>query len=312
MNMKKTDTGLRAGLLAKKKLKGKASRRSFLKGLVGVAAAAVVGNPAESQAFSFESFFQKHYKNLTPDDKKRIFERLEAETKSKYGVDVHITDPQPIPGVKFVYGLNLTKCNGNRLCVAACQKENNTDRSFGYIKVLEMDKGNFNLEKGNRYYDGQVPKEGKFYLPVQCNQCESPPCTRACPIKATWKQEDGIVVIDYNWCIGCRYCQAACPYEARHFNFHAPEVPAEEINPNQAYLSNRIRMRGVVEKCPFFPHRTRNGRYPACLEACPTGARKFGNILDPNSEVYYILKHKNIFVLKEDLNTIPQFFYYFG
>ena len=174
-----------------------------------------------------------------------------------------------------------------------------------------MDRGSFNLEKGNRYYEGTVPKKDKFYLPVQCNQCDHPPCTSACPVEATWKEKDGIVVIDYNWCIGCRYCQAACPYEARYFNFHKPQVPQDEINPDQSYLSNRIRPRGVVEKCTFCLHRTRKGKYPACLEACPTGARKFGNILDPESEVSYVIKNKSVFVLKEELNTIPQVFYYF-
>lgn len=291
----------------------KISRRKFLKGVMATAAAATVASETKvSEAFSFDEYFQKHYSELTPEKKQKIFARIEAETKEKYGVEVKVGDPQPIKGVKFVYGLNLNKCNGNRLCVAACQKENNLDRSIAYIKVIEMERGTLDLEKGDHYYEGEVPKAGKFYLPVQCNQCEHAPCTRACPIDATWKQEDGIVVVDYNWCIGCRYCQAACPYEARHYNFHTPEIPAEEINPNQAYLSNRIRPRGVVEKCTYCLHRTRVGLYPACLEACPTGARKFGNILDPESEVFYILKHKNIFVLKEELNTVPQFFYYFG
>lgn len=311
--MKKSDIGLRAGLLVSRKLKEKSSRRTFLKGLAATAAAATVGTKSEAaEAFSFSEYFQKHYQELTPEDKQKIFARIEAQTKEKYGVDVKVNDPQPLPGVKFVFGLNLNKCNGNRLCVIACQKENNTDRSMAYIRVIEIDKGTLNLENGDPYYEGEVPKPGKFYLPVQCHQCEHPPCTRACPIEATWKQEDGIVVVDYNWCIGCRYCQAACPYEARHYNFHTPEIKPEEINPDQSYLSNRIRPRGVVEKCTFCLHRTRVGKYPACLEACPTGARKFGNVLDPNSEVYYILKHKNIFVLKEDLNTVPQFFYYFG
>lgn len=174
-----------------------------------------------------------------------------------------------------------------------------------------MNRGTMNLEKGTRYYEGEVPKKDKYYLPVQCNQCDNPPCVKACPVKATWKEPDGLVVIDYDWCIGCRYCQVACPYEARHFNFTTPNVPKEEMNPNQSYLSNRIRPKGVMEKCTYCLHRTREGKNPACLEACPTGARKFGNILDPESEVSKILKTKHVFVLKEELNTIPQFFYYF-
>ena len=131
-------------------------------------------------------------------------------------------------------------------------------------------------------------------------------------VKATWKEPDGLVVIDYNWCIGCRYCEAACPYHARRFNWTRPVIPAPEVNPNQAYLSNRIRSQGVMEKCTFCLHRTREGRLPACLEACPAGARVFGNMLDPKSDVRWVIDHKRVFVLKEDYGTVPSFYYYFA
>ena len=130
------------------------------------------------------------------------------------------------------------------------------------------------------------------------------------PVGATWQEPDGIVVIDYNWCVGCRACMAACPYWARRFNWSAPEVPAEEVNPNQHYLGNRARKKGVVEKCTFCIHRTRQGRLPACAEACPTGARVFGNLLDPDSEIRWVLANKHVFRLKEDLGTEPRFWYF--
>ncbi|MFO0885299.1 MAG: 4Fe-4S dicluster domain-containing protein [Pirellulales bacterium] len=158
-------------------------------------------------------------------------------------------------------------------------------------------------------YDSSVPQPGKFYMPVQCQQCENAPCVKACPIEATWQEKDGIVVVDYNWCIGCRYCEAACPYHARRFNWEKPTIPADEINPNQGYLSNRIRPQGVMEKCTFCLHRTREGRMPACLEACPTGARVFGNILDPQSEIRWVIENKRTFVLKEELGTKPRFLF---
>jgi Fe-S-cluster-containing dehydrogenase component len=174
-----------------------------------------------------------------------------------------------------------------------------------------MEQGSMDLEKGSATYDHPVPAPGKFYLPVQCMHCNNAPCTRVCPVEATWKEPDGIVVVDYNWCIGCRYCEAACPYHARRFNWSKPQIPAGEINPDQGYLSNRIRPQGVMEKCTFCLHRTRNGRLPACLEACPTGARVFGNLLDPDSEIRWVLANKRIFVLKEELGTEPRFFYFF-
>jgi molybdopterin-containing oxidoreductase family iron-sulfur binding subunit len=129
-------------------------------------------------------------------------------------------------------------------------------------------------------------------------------------VGATWQEPDGIVVIDYDWCIGCRYCMAACPYWARRFNWSDPEVPAAEVNPNQHYLGNRARKRGVVEKCTVCIPRTRQGRLPACVEACPTGARVFGNLLDPDSEIRWVLANKRVFRLKEDLKTEPRFWYF--
>ena len=105
---------------------------------------------------------------------------------------------------------------------------------------------------------------------------------------------------------------AACPYGARHFNWGEPNLPAEELNAEMHYLGNRPRMKGVVEKCTFCVQRTREGKYPACVEICPVGARKFGNLLDPESEVRYILENKRVLVLKQELNTQPKFYYFFG
>jgi molybdopterin-containing oxidoreductase family iron-sulfur binding subunit len=177
---------------------------------------------------------------------------------------------------------------------------------------MDKDRG-IDFGAANPYYDAEkVPRPGHFYLPVACQHCENPPCVKACPTGATWREQDGIVVIDYDWCIGCRCCMAACPYGARHFNWQVPHVPADEINPNMHYLGNRPRPRGVVEKCTWCIQRTRAGRYPACVEACPTGARKFGNMLDPDSEIRYILENKRVLLLKEELNTMPKFFYFYG
>lgn len=294
------------------------TRRAVLKGAgaaLGLAAFANAVWPLKElpERVSTEEFFQQHYKELTEEDKKQVFARLEEETRDEYGADVRIDDPQPIPGVKFAYAINLSRCNGNGKCMEACHRENNHDRESkqSYIRVLEMSKGSMDLANSNTTYQHPVPQDDKFYLPVQCQQCDNPPCVTVCPVEATWKEEDGIVVIDYNWCIGCRYCEAACPYHARRFNWKAPEIPAEEVNPDQGYLSNRIRPQGAMEKCHFCLHRTRKGRLPACLEACPTGARVFGDLNDPTSEINWILKHKRVFVLKEELGTQPSFFYFF-
>ncbi len=309
----------RDAIVAEQKLGSQVERRGFLKGLVQIgatsAAATAAATTSGCEDGAFQDFFKTHYSRMTAEHKRGLFERIAKKTEETYGKKVNLKDPRPIPGVGFVYALDLNKCNGSRLCVTACMKENNQSRDpqVAYIKVLEMNRGSLNLEEGEQYYEGEkVPKAGKFYMPVQCNQCDNPPCTKACPVEATWKEEDGIVVIDYDWCIGCRYCMAACPYEARSFNWTKPTLPKADLNPNQGYLSNRVRPQGVVEKCHFCLHRTREGHYPACLEACPTGARKFGNIHDPKSEIAEIIRTKPVFVLKEELNTMPRFYYYFG
>ena len=294
------------------------TRRDLFKGLgatLGLAAYAKALAPlTEWKPFeSVEDFLQKHYSELSAVDLQVVLKRIEKDAKKNYGADVTVADPKPQPGVKFGYALNLSICIGCRKCAEACHKENNHDRPShqSYIRVLEMSKGSLDLEKGNAHYDHPVPAKDKFYMPVQCQQCDHPPCVDVCPVEATWKEPDGIVVVDYNWCIGCRYCEAACPYHARRFNWTKPQIPAAEINPVQGYLSNRIRPQGVMEKCTFCLHRTRNGKLPACLEACPTGARVFGNLLDPDSEIRWVLQNKRVFVLREELGTKPQFFYFF-
>ncbi len=305
--------GARVEKLVELRLSKDGSRRSFLKSAL---AAAVSGTVASGCDHPFvKDLLQKHYKELSDQDKKELFQRIEQRTHAWSGVRVKVTDPQPLDGVHWGYALNLNHCNGNRRCVEACARENNlpNDPEIRYIRVVEADNGSQHLEHGTVYYDReQVPEPGKYYLPVQCHQCRNPPCVKACPTKATWQEPDGIVVVDYDWCIGCRYCQAACPYHARRFNWTAPAIEPDRINPDQGYLSNRIRPVGAIEKCTFCLHRVRRGRYPACFEACPTGARKFGNLADPNSEVRQILASKRVWILKEDLGTDPRFFYFYA
>ncbi len=298
---------------------GGVNRRTLLKA-AGVAACGVAFARALSPLSAFSStldkerLLQQHYKELTDEDKARIFKLLEQRALRDYGARVKISDAQPQDGVEMAYALNLTNCLGCRQCADACHKENNHDRRSrnSYIRVFEMDQGSLDLASGTTRYDHPVPAEGKFYMPVQCHQCKKPQCVNVCPVKATWKEADGPVVIDHNWCIGCRYCEAACPYHARRFNWHRPEIPADEVNPDQGYLSNRIRPQSVMEKCTFCLHRTRAGKLPACLEACPAGARVFGNLADPHSPVRSVLAEKRVFVLKEEQGTVPRFFYFFA
>lgn len=317
--MKRSPSGIsgRKPALNRRTLLRKSLRLGLAGSVLGSGAALAGQTPEEStQAFSdaIGSFFQQHYRKMSREEMEQAIERIERRARRKFGVDISVANDQPLPGVVFGYALNISKCKGVRACVEACVAENNQSRDtqIQYIRVLEMDYGHLNLNHSEHYYDAEaVPRPGKFYLPIQCMQCENPPCVKACPVEATWREPDGITVIDYDWCIGCRYCMASCPYGARRFNWTKPVLAPEEINPEMGYLSNRIRPRGVAEKCHFCLHRTRQGKNPACLEVCPSGARVFGSLLDPDGRMNYILREKRVYTLKAELGTLPRFYYFF-
>lgn len=266
----------------------------------------------EVRLLAWREYIKGNYRFMTEEERAATIARLERIAKVKRNVDIHIQSTGAQPGVEFGYAFNISKCKGFRSCVQACINENNLDRKAAtqYIRIFEMENGVIDLDDADATFQHEVPAEGHFYMGTQCFQCVDPPCVKVCPVGATWQEPDGITVIDYDWCIGCRYCMAACPYWARRFNWEEPEVPAEEVNTNQHYLGNRARRAGAVEKCTFCIHRTRQGRLPACAEACPTGARVFGNLLDPNSEIRWVLANKKVFRLKEDLKTEPRFWYF--
>lgn len=293
------------------------TRRDFLKlaSITAVSGLALSGVSCTKE--EQEEWMQKRFLEMSEEEKKRVIKRLEQQYLRKYDKTFDISiKPAPTDRL-WGYGLDLSRCIGCRRCVYACVQENNQSRrnpQLQWIRVVRLKRGSLiNLENTEHYYQPDlVPEPGFTYMPVQCQQCENPPCVKVCPVGATWKEPDGLVVVDYNWCIGCRYCIAACPYKGRVFNWAAPTLPKDEINTATHYLGNRPRYKNVVEKCTFCVQRVRNGRYPACVEACPTGTRKFGNLLDPESEIRYLIEHKRVFRLKEDLNTEPKFYYFFA
>ncbi|MEJ2009960.1 MAG: 4Fe-4S dicluster domain-containing protein [Acidobacteriota bacterium] len=141
--------------------------------------------------------------------------------------------------------------------------------------------------------------------PVLCNHCDKPPCVRVCPTGATWKRkEDGIVMMDWHRCIGCRFCMAACPYGARSFNWVDPRPDIKTLNPNFP-----TRTKGVVEKCTFCSERLVKGEMPACVEACPEKALVFGDVNDPKSEIRQLLAKSYTLRRRPELGTGPNIYY---
>jgi len=243
----------------------------------------------------------------------------EGSAESETGIEWAAEEDQPVnyPGKPVWYAdpagdqkwamvIDVKACIGCRRCVYACVKENNIGRESGftYIQVLEMENGKVDIEHANLDYE-EAGRPDKWYLPVQCMHCAKPTCVYGCPVKATWKEPDGIVVIDYDKCIACRNCMVTCPYDARHFNWVEPEVPEAEVNPKVPLEAKA----GVVEKCTFCVQRTRNGQTTACTEACPVGARKFGDLNDPESEVSILLKTRRVWRLKEETGNDPMIWY---
>lgn len=150
-------------------------------------------------------------------------------------------------------------------------------------------------------FASEVVKDRPFL--VLCNQCENPPCVRACPTKATWKREDGIIMMDFHRCIGCRFCMAACPFGSRSFNFRDPRPGIKQTN-----KLFPTRMKGVVEKCSFCAERLAEGKKPACVEAAG-GKLAFGDLFDPESEVRKLIRENYTIRRKINLGTEPAVYY---
>lgn len=147
----------------------------------------------------------------------------------------------------------------------------------------------------------------EFQLPILCNHCDNPPCVRACPTQATFRNPEGIIMMDFHRCIGCRFCMAACPYGSRSFNWRDPRPFIAKDTENKDFPT---RTRGVVEKCNFCAERLRVGLLPACVEACgETKAMVFGNLNDPNSEIRQMLKEHHTIQRNPPLGTHPSVFY---
>lgn len=216
---------------------------------------------------------------------------------------------KPMEQRKWVMVIDLKKCVNCKACTVSCIAENNLPPGVVYRPVVEKEIGEF-------------PNVRKRFTPRPCMQCDNPPCTPVCPVGATYKRPDGIVAVDYDVCIGCRYCIAACPYNARTADFGdyygdgTPEITAYETRPNFEYGREWKREPGQhnspvgnARKCQFCLHRIENGLLPACVATCLGGATYFGDYNDDKSFVHELVGNSRMMRLKEELGTEPSVFY---
>ena len=196
------------------------------------------------------------------------------------------------------YGMliDMSKCVGCMACTIACKVENGTGPGIFW-----------NIVKDQEF--GEYPNVKRIFLPIQCAHCDEPPCVDVCPSGASYKRDDGIVLVDYDKCVGCGYCVEACPYGIRYLNKNKGGYFGSSLTPYEEamYADHQI---GVAEKCTFCVHRIEKGKLPLCVETCIGKARVFGDLDNPESQISQLIKLKKGKQLREELKTGPCIYYF--
>ncbi len=206
-----------------------------------------------------------------------------------------------IPGKKFVMVIDLARCKNVKACQSACNHAHGLQQGQNWIKVYPMQ---------------DADKTAPYWEPTTCMHCDEPPCVKVCPVDATFKRQDGIVLIDSDRCIGCRFCMAACPYSTRVFNWSEPELAADIAGKEYDAETSMPQKKGTVGKCDFCADMTRMGMLPHCVSACPNGVFMFGDMNEDTvtngAETFRfseLIKDKSGYRLMEELGTKPSVYY---
>jgi molybdopterin-containing oxidoreductase family iron-sulfur binding subunit len=282
-------------------------RREFLK-----AASVTIGTLAATQLLFGEKDFPRKVRAL--EISALVSQELEhlpvserESTLLKMQRELQKALKKPMEQRRWVMVIDLRKCIGCSACTISCNSENVLPPGVVYRPVVEEE-------------IGEYPNVTRRFIPRPCMQCDNPPCVPVCPVSATWKRADGIVVVDYDVCIGCRYCIMACPYNARTFDFGerytngTPKEMAYETRPTFEYREQWPREPdrspiGNARKCHFCIHRIESGMLPSCTTSCVGGATYFGDANDPNSLVSKLTGQPNVIRLREELGTKPRVYY---
>lgn len=280
--------------------KSKSSRRRFFRKLIPGSIGALSGlGVLGASSCDKEKKSDKQMTLLSPDGKLVKVHESDVEdacmpvasrSEAKVG----------IPGKKFVLVVDLAKCRNARKCIEGCEKHHHLTPDRPYIKVLRMQDN---------------ARSAPYWMPKKCFQCDNPPCVKVCPVGATYKRSDSIILVDNQRCIGCRFCMAACPYSARVFNWGKPNDQDEytkEYSPETS-VPSKI---GTVEKCDFCPDLLRQKKLPPCITDCPNGVLYFGDAIDDTVtngvetvRLSELLRDKAGYRYLEELGTEPNVYY---
>lgn len=286
----------------------KNSRREFLQNLGIVGVGSVLGGSAILAGINYDKkkTDAQRIKVLTAENKLIEIEHNGGETiktKAENFTYLQKQGREGLKGRKFVMVVDLSKCRNARKCMAACQEAHHLRPEQHHINVLKME---------------ETLNTPAYYMPKPCQHCDNPPCVAVCPVDATFKRQDGIVLIDNERCIGCRFCIAACPYSARVFNWQEPLH--EQVDKDLVYNVelNVPQRKGTISKCLFSADRLREGKLPYCVGACPNGVYYFG---DENEDAVTngttketvrfrkLLEDNGGYTLMPELGTKPRVYY---
>ena len=276
------------------------SRRNFIKlGVAAGASALIVSGSKMLSAF-------------TQPETKETGEKVKLLTQDGKLVDVDkghvccapVTSQearQGIPGKKMVMVIDLAKCRNARKCLAGCQSMHMLPPHMEWIKFYLM-------------RDGQ--DTAPYWFPKPCLHCNNPPCVKVCPVGATFKRTDGIVLVDNERCIGCKFCMAACPYSSRVFNWEEPKVPKEALSKTYSPETSTPPKIGTVSKCDFCPDMVRKGELPSCVTSCPNGVLWYGDknqdaVTNGTDTVRFsdLIHDRAAYRFMEELGTEPSVYY---
>lgn len=278
----------------------KNTRRDFLRKGLGITA--LTGTAAALQAFQQDSVEEsgEKVKLLSPEGE--IVEIDKAYLKPVPEVNIGPKEAREgIPGKKFVMVIDLSRCKNLRKCHDACEKMHHLDHGKEFLKVLKMQDNDLT---------------SPYWQPTTCFHCDHPPCVKVCPVDATFKRSDGLVLIDTDRCIGCRFCMVACPYSARTFDWSEPDLPADVMCQPYSPETSLPPKKGTVSKCDFCPDMVRNGDLPHCVSACPNGVFYFGDENedsvtngDETVRLSTMLRDRAGYRFLEEMGTKPRVYY---